>query len=122
MQRAFGHHVDMAAKQVLEVLHEGDVIQDRAARPHDTRGWIVGDNATILFTEDSGQHWTKQAPLADVTSHLRAVYFATAKKGWAVGDDGIILATTDGGGELDEADTTGGCNDQSACSPLCSCS
>jgi uncharacterized protein (TIGR03437 family) len=61
----------------------------------DSRGWIVGDNGTILKTINGGDTWTLQA--SGTTVNLRDVYFLDEQRGWAVGDGGVILATTDGG-------------------------
>ena len=60
-----------------------------------TRGWVVGDNGTILTTSDGGALWTKQHLGTDNT--LYGVAFADATEGWVVGDFGTILATTTSG-------------------------
>jgi photosystem II stability/assembly factor-like uncharacterized protein len=49
----------------------------------------------VLRTLDGGAHWS--ALDARVTSHLRAVRFASTTIGWAAGDGGAIIKTTDGG-------------------------
>jgi hypothetical protein len=61
-----------------------------------TRGFAVGDDATILTTTDAGSTWTRQQAPAGVTASLRAVAF-TATRGFAVGDDSLILVTDDAG-------------------------
>jgi hypothetical protein len=65
--------------------------------PTATRGYAVGDDATILVTNDSGTTWTRQPAPAGTTAPLRAVTFPTATRGYAVGDDATILVTNDGG-------------------------
>jgi photosystem II stability/assembly factor-like uncharacterized protein len=62
----------------------------------DGRGWVVGDEGTILNTRDGGDTW--QAQWGGTNSELHAVTFTDhAQHGWAVGDDGTILSTRDGG-------------------------
>jgi photosystem II stability/assembly factor-like uncharacterized protein len=61
----------------------------------DKLGWIVGDNGTVMHTEDGGQIWTYQS--APTAERLEAVCFSSATEGWAVGDGGSILHTTTGG-------------------------
>jgi photosystem II stability/assembly factor-like uncharacterized protein len=61
----------------------------------DTRGWIVGQNGTVMHTEDSGKTWTYQ--LVPTAERLQGVCFTSATGGWAVGEGGSILATTTGG-------------------------
>ncbi len=59
------------------------------------RGWVVGDEGTILATRDGGANW--QAQRIGAEGWLSSVHFVNATTGWAVGEDGIILATRDGG-------------------------
>jgi hypothetical protein len=60
-------------------------------------GWAVGDNGTIVATEDGGGHWTPQT--SPTKNDLSGVAFAAdGRHGWAVGDNGTIVATEDGGG------------------------
>lgn len=61
----------------------------------DGRGWIVGDNGTILYTTDRGVTWSYQ--LVPVVERLEAVCFDSPDEGWIVGDDGSILHTVTGG-------------------------
>jgi photosystem II stability/assembly factor-like uncharacterized protein len=62
----------------------------------DGRGWVVGDEGTILNTRDGGDTW--QAQWGGTNSELHAMTFTDhAQRGWAVGDDGTILSTRDGG-------------------------
>jgi len=60
-------------------------------------GWVVGNNALILHTNNGGTNWDVQSnPSFD---HLRSVYFLNSNEGWAVGDNGAILHTTNGGAD-----------------------
>ena len=59
------------------------------------RGWVAGDDGTILHTEDGGATWLTQS--SGTTERLNAVQFITKDKGWAVGRRGAILNTIDGG-------------------------
>ena len=80
------------------------VATDTAQRPPRIRGWAVGDDGTILHTEDAGSTWTQQdlgstwakqagAPAA---ARLISVAFTTPQSGWAVAS-GVILHTANGG-------------------------
>src|SRR5262245_11276856 len=55
---------------------------------------VVGEDGTILATDDGGATWTLRE--TGTTARLRAVSFA-GSTGWAVGDSGTILKTEDGG-------------------------
>ena len=58
-------------------------------------GWAVGDNGTILTTNDGGDSWTPQT--SNVGFDLLRVKFDNSTSGWVVGRNGTILSTTDGG-------------------------
>ena len=58
-------------------------------------GWVVGDNGTILATNDGGANWLQQA--SSTVNRLYGVTFVSTTQGWAVGNSGTILATNDGG-------------------------
>lgn len=68
-------------------------------------GYAVGDNGTILKSDDGGVTWTKldDAGTDWVTAqyttgaNLYDVYFHDYLTGYAVGDDGVLLKTIDGG-------------------------
>ncbi len=60
------------------------------------RGWIAGENGTILCTSDGGESWTAQD--CPVNSNLTGVSFFDAFHGFAVGNAGTALFTSDGGG------------------------
>jgi photosystem II stability/assembly factor-like uncharacterized protein len=56
--------------------------------------WVVGDDATVLYTKDGGQSWTAQA--VPTTAHLRTL--ATQDDGPVfLGGDGAFLVTLDAG-------------------------
>ena len=59
------------------------------------RGWIVGENGTVLHTTNRGADWTFQASQTSV--RLRSVAFVDRFNGWAVGDRGSVIHTTNGG-------------------------
>jgi len=66
-----------------------------------SRGWVVGQDGTILATTDSGATWDSQLAGTGDNS-LSQVAFADAMHGWALGRDGdtgnpLIFATTNGG-------------------------
>jgi photosystem II stability/assembly factor-like uncharacterized protein len=61
-----------------------------------TKPRAVGDNATILASEDGGDNWAVRKPPDGISANLHGVYFS-GSNGFAVGDDATILATTDGG-------------------------
>jgi photosystem II stability/assembly factor-like uncharacterized protein len=58
-------------------------------------GWAVGENGTILHTENGGSRW--QIESSGTSKDLRSVTFATPRSGWAVGEYGVILHTEDAG-------------------------
>ncbi len=60
-----------------------------------TQGWAVGNNGTILVTNNGGTTWTAQT--SGTTFGLASVYFSSSTQGWAVGQNGIILVTNNGG-------------------------
>jgi photosystem II stability/assembly factor-like uncharacterized protein len=55
----------------------------------------VGDQGTIIYSDDNGQSWRQAA--VPVQATLTRVAFATPEIGWAAGAYGVILRTTDGG-------------------------
>ena len=65
-----------------------------------TRGWVVGENGTILATADGGETWDRQS--SGSAAELNAVAFADPSHGWTAGNDqsgaGTVLSTVDGGG------------------------
>ncbi len=59
------------------------------------KGWVAGENGTILATEDGGDTWDAQE---SGTEHfLSSIFFINDKIGWAVGVNGTIIHTSDGG-------------------------
>lgn len=61
----------------------------------DERGWIVGDEGTILFTGDGGETWLKQT--SGTNRSLRGVEFRNEEEGYIVGGRGVVLRTENGG-------------------------
>lgn len=68
-------------------------------------GFIVGDQGTILRTDNGGISWTPLAfngtnwpqHLLGSTRNLTSVYFADAFRGYVTGASGTVLKTEDGG-------------------------
>lgn len=61
----------------------------------DGRLVAVGEQGTIILSDDRGRSWHQAA--VPVSANLTAVFFVDAASGWAVGHDGVILGTKDGG-------------------------
>jgi photosystem II stability/assembly factor-like uncharacterized protein len=55
----------------------------------------AGERGLIIYSDDSGRHWTQAKVPVSVT--LTALRFADDKSGWATGNMGVILHSTDGG-------------------------
>jgi photosystem II stability/assembly factor-like uncharacterized protein len=55
----------------------------------------AGERGLIIYSDDSGLHWTQAQVPVSVT--LTALRFANEREGWAVGNMGAILRSTDGG-------------------------
>jgi photosystem II stability/assembly factor-like uncharacterized protein len=63
-----------------------------------SKGWVVGQEGTILRTEDGGVTWTAQATNKQQEgTHLFSVQALDANTAWAVGDWGTRIFTDDGG-------------------------
>ena len=60
-----------------------------------SKGWIVGDNGTILSSTDEGRTWSRQN--SGTTMPLYNVDFRDSKEGYIVGKSGTILRTENGG-------------------------
>jgi photosystem II stability/assembly factor-like uncharacterized protein len=62
------------------------------------RGWAVGQQGTVLRTEDGGLTWTRQMNnKVQEDTHLFGVHALDANTAWAVGEWGGRLFTDDGG-------------------------
>lgn len=55
----------------------------------------AGERGLIIYSDDSGQHWTQAQVPVSVT--LTALRFANQRDGWAVGNMGAVLRSSDGG-------------------------
>lgn len=55
----------------------------------------AGERGLIIYSDDSGQHWSQAQVPVSVT--LTALRFANERDGWAVGNMGAVLRSTDGG-------------------------
>jgi len=83
--------------QNWELAHQADTqinFQD-VAFISTNLGWAVGNNGTILATNDGGTNWLQQA--SGTVNQLYGGAFVSATQGWAVGDNGTILTTNDEG-------------------------
>ncbi|MFI8747602.1 MAG: photosystem I reaction center subunit IV [Gammaproteobacteria bacterium HGW-Gammaproteobacteria-9] len=61
----------------------------------DGRLVAVGEQGTIILSDDKGHGW-RQAEVP-VSVNLTAVFFFDTRTGWAAGHGGVILGTRDGG-------------------------
>lgn len=77
----------------------------RAAFVDSSRGWVVGDEGTILRTTDGGQSWVLQN--SQVTDNILDIYMLNNRLGWALAhvlpagkneDFGTMLLKTTNGG------------------------
>ena len=59
------------------------------------KGWVAGEQGTILYTEDGGDTWVAQE--SGTEKEIRSLSFVNEKEGWAVGSSGLIIHTNDGG-------------------------
>jgi len=57
-------------------------------------GWIMGEQGTIMYTNDGGTTWEHQE--SGTMNHLTKSSFIDSNNGWILGD-GILLHTIDGG-------------------------
>jgi photosystem II stability/assembly factor-like uncharacterized protein len=55
----------------------------------------AGERGLIIYSDDSGRHWTQASVPVSVT--LTALRFANEREGWAVGNMGAVLRSVDGG-------------------------
>jgi len=72
-----------------------DVILYDVAWPDAKHGYIAGEFATVLATDDGGVTWRKRTLPTEKT--IFGLTFASANEGWAVGIDGLLLHTRDAG-------------------------
>jgi len=70
------------------------------------KGWIVGRNGTILFTDDGGDVWHVQDSGLDIA--LNDVFMIDDYTGCIAANGGVVLYTTDGGVSWDLASTPTG--------------
>ena len=86
--------------QIIDIINActiGSTIKDSLRSiyfPSSSKGWIAGDNGTILHTSDGGKNWEKQT--SGTSYNLNSICFIDENNGWAAGDS-IILYTSDGG-------------------------
>jgi photosystem II stability/assembly factor-like uncharacterized protein len=87
-------------QQILKERPGSELFQDRDLysirfAPDGKAGWIVGEEGTVLHSDDGGQTWTPQK--AGTTKNLFKVAVVDDQTAVAVGADGTIVRTTDGG-------------------------
>jgi photosystem II stability/assembly factor-like uncharacterized protein len=64
----------------------------------ENEGWVVGENKTMLYTNNGGLTWTDRSHAQVTQTSLYDVCFVDSLYGWIVGDgSGSIYRTTDGG-------------------------
>ncbi|MFN8286554.1 MAG: YCF48-related protein [Chitinophagales bacterium] len=63
---------------------------------NESKGWAVGQQGTILTTNDGGTNWAAQTSPVTSTG-FTSVFFTSPTKGWVVGGKQSILTTDDGG-------------------------
>ncbi|NJO42048.1 MAG: photosynthesis system II assembly factor Ycf48 [Cyanobacteria bacterium RU_5_0] len=75
-----------------------ETLSDVAFTDDLSHGWLVGKNATLLETTDSGKSWQSRVlDLGDGQIYsFTSVSFA-GQEGWITGQPSILLHTTDGG-------------------------
>ncbi len=72
-------------------------LQDLSFTSDLKHGWVVGSDATILETKDSGSTWeNRKLELGDQKYRFNSVSFK-GDEGWIVGEPALLLHTTDGG-------------------------
>ncbi len=84
--------------QSASLLTEGVsrvLLLDVVQVPDSKRVIAVGEQGSIIFSDDEGLSW--QQAKAPVSVLLTAVQMVSARDGWAVGHDGVILHTRDSG-------------------------
>ncbi|HEY9637207.1 MAG TPA: photosynthesis system II assembly factor Ycf48 [Coleofasciculaceae cyanobacterium] len=82
--------------QVIPVPTEA-TLQDVAFTGNPNHGWVVGSNATILETTDSGKTWQeRKLELGEQNYRFTSISFS-GDEGWITGEPSILLHTTDSG-------------------------
>jgi photosystem II stability/assembly factor-like uncharacterized protein len=80
---------------LLYFVWQGSTTRNRAAAVNPSgQVWAVGNEATILHSEDGGRTWETQA---HGTGWLYSVNFPTPMSGWVTGSGGAIWHSEDGG-------------------------
>ena len=59
-------------------------------------GWVVGSDATVLYTATVGKTWQTQTATPGGATLMDVCVLSDGKTGWAVGSGGTVLRTTDG--------------------------
>jgi photosystem II stability/assembly factor-like uncharacterized protein len=72
----------------------GPALRDLAMDSTSSHGIAVGDDGTILTTEDEGASWRVRSGGGDM---LMGIDFSDRLNGWTVGTGGTVLTTDDGG-------------------------
>ena len=73
-------------------------ILNRVSASTARHAWAVGASRTILYTDTSGQTWTRQAIPANVPpGNFLDVLAVSETEAWVVGEDGVMLRTTNSG-------------------------
>ncbi|MHC5726591.1 MAG: photosynthesis system II assembly factor Ycf48 [Nostoc sp.] len=83
--------------KIISVPTDSNLL-DIAFTDNPEHGYLVGSNATLLETNDSGNTWKQITLQLDEQKYrFDSVSFA-GKEGWIAGEPGLLLHTTDEGG------------------------
>ncbi|MDR9403238.1 MAG: YCF48-related protein, partial [Halothece sp. Uz-M2-17] len=83
--------------RVLENLPTDQTVLDIDFTGNPDQGWMVGNQATLLKTEDGGDTWQKEElELGEEKLDFLSVSFK-GEEGWIVGEPSVLLHTTDNG-------------------------
>ncbi|NEQ34530.1 MAG: photosystem II assembly protein, partial [Leptolyngbya sp. SIO4C5] len=82
--------------QVLQLSTEA-TFSDIAFAGNSDHGWLVGNDSTLLETQDGGETWQpRQLDLEDKRYTFTSVSFS-GSEGWITGQPGLLLHTEDEG-------------------------
>lgn len=83
--------------QVIENLPTEQTLLDIAFTSNPNHGWMVGNQATLLETNDGGDTWREEKlELGEEKLDFLSVSF-DGEEGWIVGEPSVLLHTDDGG-------------------------
>ena len=71
-------------------------VQDVSFIDHD-HGWLVGNHATLMETQDGGQTWDLRSLQTEGQDYRLTSVSFNGDEGWVVGEPAIMLHTNDDG-------------------------